>query len=131
MLQWTMRKLLLISVISAVAASLTLDTYTPQTPKRLLIRVASNGEQKPLYAAASSDATPVDVVLKGINLTLAQQDGQEWLVQIHVLSTCLFDVTKLFLSFEKENEIRVALLFLSWKSMPVTLQHSFHANMHT
>jgi hypothetical protein len=135
MLQWTMRTLLLISVISAVAASLTLDTYTPQTPKRLflqhMIRVASNGEQKPLYAAASSDATPVDVVLKGINLTLAQQDGQEWLVQILVLSTFLFDVTKLFLSFEKENEIRVALLFLSWKSMPVTLQHSFHANMHT
>jgi len=122
-----MGALLLISVISAVAASLTLDTYTPQTPKRLflqhMIRVASNGEQEPLYAAASSDATPVDVALKGINLTPAQQDGREWLVQILVLSTCLFDVTKLFPTFKKENETRTVLLFLSWKSMPVTLQH--------
>ncbi|KAL0027903.1 hypothetical protein WJX79_001663 [Trebouxia sp. C0005] len=79
----TMRALLFISVISAVAASLTLDTYTPQTPKRLflqhMIRVAANGEQESLYAAASSDATPVDVVLKGMNLTSAQQDGREWL----------------------------------------------------
>ena len=99
---------MLISVISAVAASLTLDTYTPQTPKRLflqhMIRVAPNGEQEALYAAASSDATPVDVVLKGMNLTPAQQDGQEWLVRNFVMLTCLFDVTKLFPAFEKENK---------------------------
>lgn len=85
MLQWTMRALLLISVISAVAASLTLDTYTPHTPKRLflqhMIRVANNGEQESLYAAASSDATPVDVVLKAMSMTPAQQDGREWLVR--------------------------------------------------
>ena len=127
MLQWTMRVLLLISVISAVTASLTLDTYTPQTPKRLflqhMIRVASNGEQESLYAAASSDATPVDVVLKGMNLTPAQQDGQEWLVRILVLSTCLSNETKLFPAFKKEKETRIVLLFLSWTSMPVTLQH--------
>ena len=108
MLQWIMRALLLISVISAIAASLTLDIYTPQTPKRLflqhMIRVAANGEQESLYAAASSDATPVDVVLKGMNLTPAQQDGREWLVRIFVLSTCLLDVTKLFPAFEKERE---------------------------
>lgn len=81
--KWIIRALMLISVISAVAASLTLDTYTPQTPKRLflqhMIRVAANGEQESVYAAASSDATPVDVVLKGMNLTPAQQDGREWL----------------------------------------------------
>ena len=105
MLQWIIRALMLISVISAVAASLTLDTYTPQTPKRLflqhMIRVAANGEQESVYAAASSDATPVDVVLKGMNLTPAQQDGREWLVRIFVCQTCLFDVTKLFPAFKR------------------------------
>ena len=73
-----------VSVVSAITASLRLDSYTPDAPKRLflqhLIRVSSDGEQVPLYAAASSDATPVDVVLKGMNLTPAQPDGREWLV---------------------------------------------------
>lgn len=102
-----MRALLFISVISAVAASLTLDTYTPQTPKRLflqhMIRVAANGEQESLYAAASSDATPVDVVLKGMNLTSAQQDGREWLVRTLVLSTCLSNEIKLFPALIKQS----------------------------
>ncbi len=106
---------MLISVISAVAASLTLDTYTPQTPKRLflqhMIRVAPNGEQEALYAAASSDATPVDVVLKGMNLTPAQQDGREWLVRNFVMLTCLFDVTKLFPAFIKGEQKHECFLF--------------------
>jgi len=109
-----MRVLMLISVISAVAASLTLDTYTPHTPKRLflqhMIRVANNGEQEPLYAAASSDATPVDVVLKGMNLTPAQQDGREWLVRILVLSAGFLNV-KRFPAFNKEHETKLVLLF--------------------
>jgi hypothetical protein len=114
MLQWTMRALLLISVISAVAASLTLDTYTPQTPKRLflqhMIRVANNGEQELLYAAASSDATPVDVVLKGMNLTPAQQDGREWLVRSLVLSTCVLHL-KTFSALNQENKTKLFFLF--------------------
>ncbi len=108
-----MRALLLISVISAVAASLTLDTYTPQTPKRLflqhMIRVAANGEQESLYAAASSDATPVDVVLKGINLTPAQQDGREWLVRTLVLSTGVLHL-KIFPAFNQENKSKSVFL---------------------
>ena len=83
-LQWVIRALMLVSVVSAITTSLSLKSYTPETPKRLflqhLIRVSSDGEQVPLYAAASSDATPVDVVLKGMNLTPAWPDGREWLV---------------------------------------------------
>ena len=82
--QRVIRGLILVSVVSAITASLSLKSYTPETPKRLflqhLIRVSNDGGQVPLYAAASSDATPVDVVLKGMNLTDAQRDGREWLV---------------------------------------------------
>lgn len=133
MLQWIIRALMLISVISAVAASLTLDTYTPQTPKRLflqhMIRLAANGEQESLYAAASSDATPVDVVLKGMNLTPAQQDGREWLVRIFVCQTCLFDVTKLFPAFKKERETGLFSFVSLGKVRPYST--SCNANRHT
>ena len=90
-LQLVVHGLLLLSVLSASVASLTSPTYTPQTPKRLFLQHITRGDPTgggqgvSMYAAASSDATPVDVVLKGMNLTEMASDGQEWLVRGHVV----------------------------------------------
>lgn len=90
--------LLLVSIVSAITASLTLDTYTPHTPKRLFLqhitRVSHTGEQSSVYAAASSDATPIDVVLNGMNLTAEEADGREWLVS-SVSFICLVETSAL------------------------------------
>ena len=75
---------MLLSVVSAVAASFSLDTYTARTPKRLFIQhiIRDTNTEQPysVYAAASSDATPIDVALTGMNLTSAELNGREWLV---------------------------------------------------
>lgn len=77
---------MLLSAVSAIAASLSLDTYTARAPKRLflqhIIRDANTEQPHSVYAAASSDATPIDVALTGMNLTSAEMNGREWLVSI-------------------------------------------------
>ena len=77
---------MLVSAVSAIAASLSLDTYTARAPKRLFIQhiIRDTNTEQPysVYAAASSDATPIDVALTGMNLTSAEMDGREWLVSI-------------------------------------------------
>ena len=86
---------MLLSVVSAVAASFSLDTYTARTPKRLFIQhiIRDTNTEQPysVYAAASSDATPIDVALTGMNLTSAELNGREWLVSIFagVASACI------------------------------------------
>ena len=86
LLQLVLRALMLVSAVSAIAASLSLDTYTARTPKRLfiqhIIRDANTEQPCFVYAAASSDATPIDVALTGMNLTSADLNGREWLVSI-------------------------------------------------
>lgn len=83
-LQLVLKTLMLVSAVSAIAASLSLDTYTARTPKRLFIQhiVRDSNTEQPysVYAAASSDATPIDVALTGMNLTSAEMNGREWLV---------------------------------------------------
>ncbi|KAL3158059.1 hypothetical protein ABBQ32_011669 [Trebouxia sp. C0010 RCD-2024] len=77
------RGLMLVSAASAIAASLSLETYTAKTPKRLfiqhIIRASNTDQPYSVFAAASSDATPVDVVLTGLTLTPAEMNGREWL----------------------------------------------------
>lgn len=86
-LQWVGKGLMVLSIASAVVASLSRDTYTARTPKRLflqhIVRGSEAGAQTAVFAAASSDATPIDVVLEGMDLQPAEADGQEWRV-----STC-------------------------------------------
>ena len=83
-LQWVCRALMFLSIASAIVASITLDTYTAETPKRLflqhIIRGGDGSSQSAVYAAASSDATPIDVVLQNMDLDPAESNGQEWLV---------------------------------------------------
>ena len=94
LLQLVLKGLTMVSAVSAIAASLSLDTYTARTPKSLFIQniiMDSNTEQPySVYAAASSDATPIDVALTGMNLTSAEMNGREWLVSIFavVASAC-------------------------------------------
>ena len=84
---------MLVSAVSAIAASLSLDTYTAETPKRLfiqhIIRGSNTDQPYSVFAAASSDATPVDVVLPGMNLTPAEMNGREWLVSMRARYTHL------------------------------------------
>ena len=83
-MQTALRALVLVSAVSAILASVTLDTYTAQTPKRLfiqhIIRDSNTAEPTSVYAAASSDATPISVALTEMNLTAAEMHGREWLV---------------------------------------------------
>lgn len=62
---------------------MTLDTYTPQHPKRVflqhLTRDNAAGRQT-VYAVASSDATDVSIALKGMQLTELDSLSNEWLV---------------------------------------------------
>ena len=84
---------MLFSAVSAIAASLSLDTYTTKTPKRLfiqhIIRDSNTDQPHSVFAAASSDATPVHVVLTGMNLTSAEMNGREWLVSMRARYTHL------------------------------------------
>ena len=93
LLQMTLWGLMLLSAVSAIAASLSLDTYTARTPKRLFIQhiIRESNTEQPywVYAAASSDATPIDVALTGMNLTSAEMNGREWLVSIVFAQTNL------------------------------------------
>ena len=83
-MQWVWRALIFLSIASAVVASITLDTYTAESPKRLflqhVIRGNDSSNQSAVYAAASSDATPIDVVLQNMSWHTAESNGQEWLV---------------------------------------------------
>lgn len=83
MLQAVLSHLMLLSLVSAIVASLTLNTYSPKHPKRVflqhLTRDTADGQQI-VYAAASSDATDVNVALKGMQLAEVDSFGNEWLV---------------------------------------------------
>lgn len=95
---------MLLSAVSAIAASLSLDTYTARTPKRLFIQhiIRDSNTEQPywVYAAASSDATPIDVALTGMNLTSAEVNGREWLVSNVSAQTCLGTKFRLRSSWE-------------------------------
>lgn len=116
MLQLFSRGLMLVSAASAIAASLSLETYTAKTPKRLfiqhIIRASNTDQPYSVFAAASSDATPVDVVLTGLTLTPAEMNGREWLVStLTCCCTCLRNTIFLVLRHQaKTIRIKVTIL---------------------
>lgn len=88
-LQAFVSALLLLSLVSATASSLTLTAYSPQHPKRVflqhLTRNTATGPQT-VYAAASSDATDVNIALKELHLNELASHGHDWLVNYHPIS---------------------------------------------
>ena len=116
-----LRGLMLLSAVSAIAASLSLDTYTARTPKRLFIQhiIRDSNTEQPywVYAAASSDATPIDVALTGMNLTSAEMNGREWLVSVvFAQTTCALD----FACFQAGSHLKPfeAIGCQMWSLMP-------------
>ena len=83
------KAMMLFSAAAAILASLRLDSYTAETPKRLfiqhMIRDSNTDMPYAVFAAASSDATPIGVALTGMNLTEAEMNGREWLVSFFCL----------------------------------------------